>query len=164
MQSFGVARLELQRSAAVFHTRADVVHPEKRVCKNTKTQDKHNHMRWCCSSWEKGEQKYKNTGQTQSHEVRRLRCNGFFLLSRQDMPSSMNTFHVNHAMPIALLCSLACFMILRHICHTVCFVRRTKLRNMNETHPGHLLAVQMPFCYFSNCFIWWTYGWGGCLE
>ena len=46
MQSFGVARLELQRSAAVFHTWADVVHPEKRVCKNTKTQCKHNHIRW----------------------------------------------------------------------------------------------------------------------
>ena len=48
------------------------------------------------------------------------------------MPSSMNTFHVNHAMLIALLGSLECFVILIHICHTVCFMRSAKLRNMNE--------------------------------
>ena len=35
---------------------------------------------------------------------------------------------------------------------------------MKETHSRHLLAVQTPFCHFSNCFGWWSYGWGGCLE
>ena len=86
-----------------------------------------------------------------------------FLFARRDMPSSMNIFHVNHAMLIALLCSLACFVILMYISVTLCV--SWEVPNW-EIWMKHTLDIcwLTPFCHFSNCFIWWTYGWGGCLE